>query len=122
MRWHPATGAAVIALGNATYAAVPSLAARLLDAVVRQLSKPRHGYQVALAPAGQGPGGPGTQAPGPWPATLAAREAVSGRLRSWDDAAAGVVRAERDMSGRQGRRRLQRDQRTRLPAWPLRRL
>ena len=36
MAWHPATGTGVIALGNSTYAAMAPLAARLLEAVVRQ--------------------------------------------------------------------------------------
>ena len=76
MCWHPATGAGAIALGNGTYAAMAPLAARMLEAVVRQAqdsSRP-----VALAPAGAGP----------WPQTLAARDAVSQLLRSWDDAEA----------------------------------
>jgi CubicO group peptidase (beta-lactamase class C family) len=81
MRWHPASGAGVIALGNSTYAAMMTLATRLLDAVLRHREPPASGYRVALAPAaGHGAG--------PWPETLAAREAVSGLLRSWDDAQA----------------------------------
>jgi CubicO group peptidase (beta-lactamase class C family) len=81
MRWHPASGTGVIALGNSTYAAMMTLATRLLDAVLPQRDRPATGYGVALAPAA--PGGAG-----PWPETLAAREAVSGLLRSWDDARA----------------------------------
>jgi CubicO group peptidase (beta-lactamase class C family) len=77
MRWHPASGTGVIALGNSTYAGMQSLAARLLDIVLRQAEPPAHGYQVALAPAA-----------GPWPATLAARQEVSGLLQAWDDAEA----------------------------------
>ena len=76
MAWHPATGTGVIALGNSTYAAMAPLAARLLEAVVRQDGPAAHGNSVAIA------------APGPWPETLAAREEVSQLLRSWDDAAA----------------------------------
>ena len=76
MAWHPATGTGVIALGNSTYAAMAPLAARLLEAVLRQDGPAAHGNSVAIA------------APGPWPETLAAREEVSQLLRSWDDAAA----------------------------------
>jgi CubicO group peptidase (beta-lactamase class C family) len=78
MRWHPASGTGVIALGNSTYAGMTTLAARLLDAVLRHREPRGPGYAVALAPAG--PAGAG-----PWPETLAAREAVSALLRSWDD-------------------------------------
>jgi CubicO group peptidase (beta-lactamase class C family) len=77
MRWHPASGTGVIALGNSTYAAMTTLAARLLDAVLRHREPPAAGYSVALAPAA-----------GPWPETLAAREAAGALLRSWDDAQA----------------------------------
>jgi serine-type D-Ala-D-Ala carboxypeptidase/endopeptidase len=76
MAWHPATGTGVIALGNSTYAAMAPLAARLLEAVVRQGQTAGAGPAVALA------------SPGPWPETLAAREEASQLLRSWDDAAA----------------------------------
>ena len=78
MRWHPASGAGVIALGNSTYAGMMTLATRLLDVVMRHREPPGHGYGVALAPAGK-------HGTGPWPETLAAREAVSALLRSWDD-------------------------------------
>ncbi len=73
MCWHPATGSGVIALGNGTYAAMAPLAARLLEAVVRQATG--NAGAVALAPAGAGP----------WPQTRAAKDAVSALLRSWDD-------------------------------------
>src|SRR5208282_715031 len=76
MCWHPATGTGVIALGNSTYAGMAPLAARLLEAVVRQGEPAAHGNGVAL----------GSQ--GPWPETLAAKEAVSSLLQNWDDAAA----------------------------------
>ncbi|HEU5386409.1 MAG TPA: serine hydrolase domain-containing protein [Streptosporangiaceae bacterium] len=76
MAWHPASGTGVIALGNSTYAAMAPLAARMLEAVVRQGEASAHGPAVALG------------SPGPWPETLAAREAVSRLLRSWDDAEA----------------------------------
>ena len=54
MAWHPATGTGVIALGNSTYAAMAPLAARLLEAVVRQGEPAAHGNGVALG--SQGPG------------------------------------------------------------------
>src|SRR5262249_26114957 len=57
MAWHPATGTGVIALGNSTYAAMAPLAARLLEAVVRQDGPAVHGNNVAIA------------SPGPWPET-----------------------------------------------------
>jgi len=78
MRWHPASGTGVVALGNSTYAGMMTLATRLLDAVLRHREPPASGYSVALAPAAQ-------HGTGPWPETLAAREAVSALLRSWDD-------------------------------------
>jgi len=78
MRWHPASGLGVIALGNSTYAGMMTLATRLLDVVLRHREPPGHGYGVALAPARP-------HGTGPWPETLAAREAVSALLRSWDD-------------------------------------
>jgi len=78
MRWHPASGAGVIALGNSTYAAMMTLATQLLDAVLRHREPPASGYGVALGPAAH-------LGAGPWPETLAAREAVSRLLRSWDD-------------------------------------
>jgi CubicO group peptidase (beta-lactamase class C family) len=76
MRWHPATGTGAIALGNGTYAPMPALAARMLEAVLRQRQKVR----VPLAP-GQNP----------WPETLAAADAVDGLLRDWDDDAADAL-------------------------------
>jgi CubicO group peptidase (beta-lactamase class C family) len=76
MAWHPATGTGVIALANSTYAAMAPLAARLLEAVVRQGEPVAYGPGLALG------------APGPWPETLAAKDAVSELLQTWDDAAA----------------------------------
>jgi CubicO group peptidase (beta-lactamase class C family) len=84
MRWHPASGTGVVALGNSTYAGMMTLATRLLDAVLRHREPPASGYSVALAPAGH-------HGAGPWPETLAAREAVSALLRSWDDTQATRV-------------------------------
>ena len=75
MRWHPATGTGVIVLGNSTYAAATLLASQLLEAVLNHRERPPAGFSAALAPAGAGP----------WPETLAAREAVSRLLQAWDD-------------------------------------
>ncbi|HEY6278965.1 MAG TPA: serine hydrolase domain-containing protein [Streptosporangiaceae bacterium] len=82
MRWHPATGLGVIVLANSTYAAAPTLAARMLDAVLRL-----HG------PAWTAPGGPAAMgivgAPGgAWPATLTAQREVNKLLGTWSDAEA----------------------------------
>ena len=60
-------------------------ATQLLDAVLRHREPPASGYGVALAPAARHGG---RHEAGPWPETLAAREAVNGLLRSWDDAQA----------------------------------
>jgi len=81
MRWHPASGTGVIALGNSTYAAMMALATLLLDAVLRHREPPAPGYGVALAPAAG-------HETGPWPETLAAREAANALLRSWADSEA----------------------------------
>jgi hypothetical protein len=78
MCWHPASRTGVIALGNSTYAPMAPLTARLLEAVLRRSEPPSHGYDVTFSPEGSGP----------WPETLAARDAVERLLRSWDDAAA----------------------------------
>jgi CubicO group peptidase (beta-lactamase class C family) len=78
MRWHPASRTGVITLGNSSYAAMKVLATRLLEAAIRLVPPPAYGYGVALAPG----------ANGPWPETLAARDAVGGLLRAWDDAEA----------------------------------
>jgi serine-type D-Ala-D-Ala carboxypeptidase/endopeptidase len=101
MRWHPATGLAVIALGNGTYTPMSSLA----DLVLRSLLRKSAAHHVALAPA-PGPDDPADPAglaasagpaasPGPagkpWPETLAATEQVSRLLTNWDDAAAGSL-------------------------------
>jgi len=80
MRWHPASGLAVIVLANSTYAAAHPLAGRLLDGLLRA---------APPAPAGQPRSRGPAPAPGtPWPETIAARHAVDELLRSWDDAAA----------------------------------
>jgi hypothetical protein len=85
MRWHPATGVGVIALGNGTYAAMYALA----ELVLKPLLAPSAAYHVALAPAA-----PGAVSGGPWPETLAAVDAVNELLHNWDDAAADALFTE----------------------------
>ena len=100
MRWHPATGLAVVALGNGTYAAMFALA----ELVLKALLPPSASYHVALAPAestgaenagaensGAEDTGAGAGAGGPWPQTLAAADATSRLLQDWDDAAADAL-------------------------------
>jgi hypothetical protein len=106
MRWHLATGVGVIALGNGTYAGTSRIAGQVLQAIV----PPSPAHHVTLAPAASpvtspappeapdspaDPAGPGVAcaapAAGPWPETLAAREAVDELLASWDDAAADAL-------------------------------
>jgi CubicO group peptidase (beta-lactamase class C family) len=84
MRWHPATGTGVIALGNGTYAAMLALATRILDTILARLDPPAYGYGTALAPARTAEPRPAA----PWPETVAARDAVSTLLQSWDEAEA----------------------------------
>jgi hypothetical protein len=76
MRWHPATGLAVIALGNGTYAPVSGVA----DLVLRSLLREYRADHVTLAPARR-----------PWQETLAAADAVGSLLLDWDDAAADAL-------------------------------
>jgi CubicO group peptidase (beta-lactamase class C family) len=95
MRWHPATGIGVIALGNGTYAAMYALA----ELVLRELTTRSATYHVALAPAvgsGTDDGGPteGELTGAPWPETLAAANAVNGLLNDWDNAAAAALFSE----------------------------
>jgi len=80
MRWHPATGLAVIALGNGTYAAMSVVAQLVLKALLPRSTA----YHVDLAPAPSGP----------WPETLAAADAVNELLKNWDDAHAAALFAE----------------------------
>jgi CubicO group peptidase (beta-lactamase class C family) len=76
MRWHPATGLAVIALGNGTYARMNAVAELVLAAVLPCSA----GAQGALSPRAE-----------PRPQTLAAQESVSRLLSCWDDAAADAL-------------------------------
>jgi serine-type D-Ala-D-Ala carboxypeptidase/endopeptidase len=84
MRWHPATGLGVIALGNATYSAMSVLTGLVFDALLPRSAS----CQVALSPSRDGRSG------APWPETLAAKDAVDGLLRNWDDALAGSLFCE----------------------------
>jgi CubicO group peptidase (beta-lactamase class C family) len=105
MRWHPATGLAVIALGNGTYSAMHSLA----ELVLRELLTPSAAYHVALAPAPVGSpaaAASATGAGGPWPQTLAAADAVNGLLKDWDDVVAGALFSENVALDRPYRERL----------------
>ena len=94
MRWHPATGIGVIALGNGTYAAMYALAELVLKALLPRSAA----YHVALAPvAGASAAGAlaeGEPAGAPWPETLAAADAVNGLLDNWDDAVAEALFSE----------------------------
>jgi CubicO group peptidase (beta-lactamase class C family) len=87
MRWHPATGVGVIVLGNGTYAAVGSVAARILTTVLRQRARRVEPGTVSGSPAAERGLALAPQ-PAPWPATIAAREEIGRLLQSWDDAAA----------------------------------
>ena len=92
MRWHPATGTGVIALGNGTYAPMTQLTNLIMETLV---SRRPSAYQVALAPAAA-PGAQQSPHPrgGPWPETLAARAAVSHLLANWDEATADALFTE----------------------------
>jgi CubicO group peptidase (beta-lactamase class C family) len=83
MRWHPATGVGAIVLGNGTYAHAGQLAAAILSDVLGQL-RDRPGAAGAAVVRGPAPGDGG-----PWPETLAAREAAGRLLGEWDDELAG---------------------------------
>ncbi len=107
MRWHPATGLAVIALGNGTYSPMYALA----DLVLKALLAPSPSYHVALAPvsAASAPADTApavTAAAGPWPQTLAAADAVNRLLQDWDDATADALFTENVALDRPYRERL----------------
>lgn len=102
MRWHPETGVGVIILANSTYAAAPTLAADLLDAVLRQ-------GRPARAAAGRAAVDHAAAPAGPWPATLAARREANKLLYRWNDARADRLFSEnvaRDESYLERRRRI----------------
>ena len=71
MRWHPATGWALIALGNRTYAPMAPLVAAIMDDLVGDdgLTAQRRGAVVRL-----------------WPQTQAAMQVAEALLAGWDDA------------------------------------
>jgi CubicO group peptidase (beta-lactamase class C family) len=66
MRWHPASGVGVIALGNRTYAPMSTYAAEALTTLVTREAAP-------------------IRAVVPWDATRTARAQMEGLLRAWDD-------------------------------------
>lgn len=107
MRWHPATGLGVIALGNATYAAMYSLAETVLRALLAGSAACHAALAPALAPArAVVPAGGAPAAGGPWPETLAAAGAVNQLLKDWDDAAADALFTENVALDRPYRERL----------------
>jgi CubicO group peptidase (beta-lactamase class C family) len=101
MRWHPETGLGVIVLANSTYAAASTLAAGLLEAVLRQ---------AAPVPAGgRASAGHATSPARPWPETLAAQQEVNKLLHTWNDARADRLFSEnaaQDEPYRERRRRI----------------
>jgi CubicO group peptidase (beta-lactamase class C family) len=82
MRWHPASGLGAIVLANSTYAKAGSLAGEMLAAMLQAESGP------ASRAAGFRQRGPVPAPGGPWPETMAARDAVDGLLQDWDDSVA----------------------------------
>jgi CubicO group peptidase (beta-lactamase class C family) len=106
MRWHPASGLAVIALGKGTYAPMSTLADLVLRAL---LAGPAASPHVALAPVrpasvpadqgtpdgtADGPADGSGPAGAPWPDTLAAAERAGRLLQDWDDTAADALFSE----------------------------
>ncbi len=80
MRWHPASGLGVVVLANATYAPVPRLAVRLMDALVEHSASTHSGARPAWpTPAG------GSMLS----ATRHARHDVTHLISVWDDSVAG---------------------------------
>jgi CubicO group peptidase (beta-lactamase class C family) len=118
MRWHPATGIGVIALGNSTYAPVSGLAAQLLTTVLGRRARRLAGQGAGQAYRGGSPHAERAlalaPAAAPWPATVAAREEASRLMESWDDAAAeklfsGNVALDQPLAERRRRIGLMRD-------------
>ena len=72
MRWHPASGIGVIALGNRTYAPMSAYTAEALSALVTREAAP---IRIVV----------------PWESTRAARAHMEGLLRAWDDDVASEV-------------------------------
>ncbi len=89
MRWHPATGWGIVALGNSTYAGVAWPCAAALRVIV---SKHSEGATAAADLL--------------WPATRAAMDAVERLLAAWDDTVADGLFAENiDLDQPRGERR-----------------
>ena len=84
MRWHPASGLGIVALGNATYAPAGRLTAQLLDHLLAASPARRSAGRTGPAPSA----GRAMTA-----ATLAARDGVEALLRRWDDGLAGRLLA-----------------------------
>ena len=78
MRWHSATGLGVIVLANGTYAPAGALAGELLTALLASSA-------ATARKSGTQTVGPAPAPGGPWPETLAARDAVDGLLQDWSD-------------------------------------
>jgi CubicO group peptidase (beta-lactamase class C family) len=66
MRWHPASGLAVVGLANGRYAGMSGPCREALDLLVDRETAP-------------------ARRPAPWPATIAARTAVERLVEAWDD-------------------------------------
>jgi CubicO group peptidase (beta-lactamase class C family) len=106
MRWHPDSGLGVVVLASSTYAPSSATAAQLLPvlldagraAVLEAAGRPagrRPGTPEGGAPTVRPTTRPAAAAPGtPWPATLAAMEAVEGLLRRWNPSVATALVAE----------------------------
>ncbi|MBI1377523.1 MAG: serine hydrolase [Frankiales bacterium] len=75
MRWHPATGWGVVALGNRTYAPCVRVATAVMDELVAA--------ELADAPA--------DPLAGVWPSTLAAMDVAERLVQEWDDDLADSV-------------------------------
>jgi CubicO group peptidase (beta-lactamase class C family) len=69
MRWHPATGIAVVGLANGRYAAMTPACREALNLLVDREAAPAH-------------------RPRPWPAVAAAGTAVESLIDAWDDSVA----------------------------------
>ena len=87
MRWHPASGVAVVGVANGRYAGISGPCREAVELLVDRAAAPPH-------------------RPRPWPATLAARTAVDGLLERWDDSVASRLFAmnvdlDEDLASRQ---------------------
>ncbi len=84
MRWHPGTGLGTVVLANSTYAYAGALAGELLSALLTaQAEQDRErGRSHSRGPFPAG---------GPWPETLAARDAVDNLLANWTDDVASRI-------------------------------